>query len=291
MPTPGQELSTIDFESLIGGPLIAVVNAQAQAALSTVNFIKQVGFKPAGDNQDPQASGVNDPVYVSFQFPKEVSPYQPAVGSGDGTISVSLVSGGSGYAAPVVAITGGGGAGATATAQVANGVITGLTLTNAGQNYTSNPTVTITDPTPGAGGAVASAVANTAAVPAQIQQMKLEVPLLTMLPIPFLRIDDVNLDFNAKITSTEYRKVDTSFKLDSTLEAKAGWFFGSVKLKVSAAYQRTTQAGSNVERTYSMAVHVHAEQDEIPAGSERVLSILEDAIRAQPLGAPAPVIS
>ena len=45
MPSPGQELSSIDFESMIGGPLVAVINAQAQAAMSTVNFIKEVGFK------------------------------------------------------------------------------------------------------------------------------------------------------------------------------------------------------------------------------------------------------
>jgi hypothetical protein len=35
-----KSLSSIDFESMIGGPLVAVINAQAQAAMSTVNFIK-----------------------------------------------------------------------------------------------------------------------------------------------------------------------------------------------------------------------------------------------------------
>lgn len=33
MPTPGQELASIDFASMLGGPLVAAVNAQAQAAI------------------------------------------------------------------------------------------------------------------------------------------------------------------------------------------------------------------------------------------------------------------
>src|SRR5262249_34944896 len=41
---------------------------------------------------------------------------------------------------------GGGGTGATATATVANGVVTGITIVNAGTGYTSAPTVTIAPP-------------------------------------------------------------------------------------------------------------------------------------------------
>ena len=41
---PARELSSINFEAMLGGPLMAVVNAQAQAAMSSVNFIKAVGF-------------------------------------------------------------------------------------------------------------------------------------------------------------------------------------------------------------------------------------------------------
>jgi len=203
MVNPGQELSSIDFESMIGGPLVAVVNAQAQAAMSTVNFIKTVGFK-AGSSDSFEESDTGNPIYVTFQYPKEVSPYQPP----------------------------------------AEGETTGT--------------------------------------PAQVQNMKLEVPILTMLPIPFIRIDETTVDFNAKINTMEYRKTDTHFKMDSQLEAKAGWFFGSAKLKVSTSYQRNTQQGNKVDRSYSMNVHVKAVQDEMPAGMEKVLGILEDAIRAQP---------
>ncbi len=228
MVNPGQELSSIDFESMIGGPLIAVVNAQAQAALSSVNFIKSVGFK-AGASGDPEAQDTGEPIYVTFKYPKEVAPYQPAVEAVEAS---------------------------------AEGV------------------------TP-----VVAAVEAKPAVPAQIQEMKLEVPILTLLPIPFIRIDEATVDFNAKITTMEYKKVDTSFKIDASLEAKARWGWGSAKLKVSTSYQRNTQQGSKVDRTYSMNVHVKAVQDEMPAGMEKVLGILEDAMRSQPTSVGAPTIA
>ena len=204
MVNPGQELSSIDFESMIGGPLIAVVNAQAQAALSTVNFIKSVGFK-AGESEDIEESETGEPIYVTFKYPKEISPYQPATDT-------------------------------------------------------------------------------SVAVAAQIQEMKLEVPILTMLPIPFIRIEETTIDFNAKITSMEYRTVDDTYKEDKSAAARGRLpFFASAKLKVSSSYQRSTTEGSNVNRTYSLAVHVKAVQDEMPAGMEKVLGILEEAIRGQPV--------
>ena len=214
MPTPGQELSTIDFESMLGGPLVAVINAQAQAAMTTVNFIKEVGFKKKTKKDDAGGdTGVEEPIYVTFKYPKEVSPYQPAV-----------------------------------------------------------PADPDADPPVLAAAAVAAAY--------EIQE--LQVPILTMLPIPFIRIDLVTIDFNAKINSVEYRSTDTNLNIDASLTAKAGWLWGSAKLKVSTSYQKSTSQGSNVNRTYSLQIHIKAVQDEMPAGMEKILGILENAITSQP---------
>lgn len=71
----------------------------------------------------------------------------PSTGS---IASLTVASGGIGYVAPVVTISGPDGYGvgfinATATATMVGGVITGLTVTNAGTGYVNIPTVTITD--------------------------------------------------------------------------------------------------------------------------------------------------
>jgi autotransporter-associated beta strand protein len=68
-----------------------------------------------------------------------------ATTGGAGTIAVPAGAGGSGYiGAPAVTVTGGTGTGATGIANVVNGVVTGVTLTNPGQGYTVGDNLTFT---------------------------------------------------------------------------------------------------------------------------------------------------
>jgi hypothetical protein len=219
MPTPGQELSSIDFESMIGGPLMAVVRAQAQAAMTTINFIKQVGFHTPSDQDPEQDTETKEPIYVKFKYWKETQPFQPA---------------------------------------------------NPGDPNANPP------------------IPATPAVPAKYELQYLEVPALTLYPIPYIRVEETTIDFNAKINSVEFQKTDSTFKISADLEAKAGWAWGSAKLKVSAAYQKSTQSGNEVNRTYSLQVNVKAVQDEMPAGMEKVLSLLENGIVSAPVLPPVP---
>ena|SRR6266849_5073956 len=292
MPNVGQELASLDFASMLGGPLMAVVDAQAKAAMSSVNFIKAVGFEPAtvDANGDP-APG--KPIYVSFKYPKELAPFQPATDVVS-QITIAVGQGGAGYTSePTVTLTpaAGAGSGATAVATITAGAVSSVTITNPGSGYTAPPTVGFT----GGGAPAATTATGTAAVrhsnavPAQIQEMKLDVPILTMLPIPFIRIQETTIDFHAKLNSVEFSKTDTDLGIKADLTVKQGWPGGSAKLNVSVSYQRKTSEGVTVDRTYSMDVHIKAVQEELPAGLDRILGILESAMREQPVKALAPV--
>lgn len=292
---PGRELSSIDFRAMLGGPLIAVVEAQAQAAMSSVNFIKAVGFKP-GNADDPTKPQTGDPIYVTFKYPKEVAPFEPAVPAQVSGVTVTTP--GAGYTTPPAVTTSGGGPGkglAMAAVLGPNGSIASINITSPGTGYTSAPTIAIAAPPAGGTQAVATAsfAEARAAVPAQFQVMMLEVPILTMLPIPFIRIEETTIDFNAKINSVEETKTDETFKFDASLDVKVQYppLFSIVtaKLKVSTSYQKNTQTGTKVDRTYSMAVHIRAVQEELPAGLEKILGILEDSIKSQPVKAPAAI--
>ncbi|MCL2678698.1 MAG: DUF2589 domain-containing protein [Dehalococcoidia bacterium] len=298
MSQPGKELSSIDFRNLIGGPLVAVVEAQAQAALSTVNFIREVGFKqPVKDTGDKAEDlpTTGEPIYVVFKYPKEVSPYSPAVPY---SISVNVTTSGSGYTSPSVTFnkpTGTGTAAATATVEKdEDGKITGIVMTSLGAGYTAEkpPTVTISDPPAGGTKAVLSVnfTPPQNPVPAVFQEMKLEVPMLSIVPIPYLRVDEVTIDFNAKINSMQTYEHSRSYGVttDTSTSAKGGFFFAkaSASFKCSTAYQSNSKSTGQVERTYSLAIHVRAVQDELPGGMEKILGILEDAIKTQPSGAP-----
>jgi hypothetical protein len=210
MANPGTELASLDFGSLIGGPLTAVITAQSMAAQSTAAFIKDVGFYQDGQKNDAGVDIGGTPIYVDFKYPKEVSPYQPAVISAE----------------------------------------TGETIEEAKE--------------------------------AEYQSMQISVPILTMLPIPFIKVDVMKLDFNAKITSMETQSQRSDLSVGVKAEVKQRWPGGSAKLNASVAYKKTSQSGSSVERTYSMAIHVQASQDEMPAGMEKLLGILEGAIISKP---------
>lgn len=286
MPNVGQELASIDFASMLGGPLKAVVDAQSQAALSSVNFIKAVGFEPATVDGDGNPVP-GKPIYVSFKYPKEIAPFQPAT---DVVDHITVANGGSAYTTePTVTLTGGGGTGATAVATISEGVVTAVTVTAGGTGYTSPPTVAFSGGG-GTGATATAAVHHSNAVPAQIQEMKLEVPILTMLPIPFIRIEETTIDFHAKLNSVEFSKTDTALGIKADLTVNQGWPGGSAKLNISVSYQTKTQQGVTVDRTYSMDVHIKAVQDELPAGLDRILGILEKAMREQPMNAPAPAL-
>jgi len=221
MANPGTELASLDFGNLIGGPLTAVITAQSMAAQSSADFIKSVGFYQEGQTDKDGNDIGNTPIYVDFKYPKEITPYQPAI--------------------PAVAAV---------------------------------PATSTTPAVP--------AVAAVPAVPAEYQVMQFSVPILTMLPIPFIKVDIITIDFNAKITSMETQRQSADLSVGVQLEVKQRWPGGSAKLNASVAYKKSTSSGSSVERTYSMAIHVQASQDEMPAGMEKLLGILEGAMISKP---------
>jgi hypothetical protein len=190
----GDELSSIDFQSMIGGPLVAVIQAQSQAAQTSVDFIKSVGFNAADATTDP-----GKPTMVSFTYDKAVE-----------------------------------------TRDAAGAV-----------------TVTVTP-------------------------FSLTVPILTMLPIPYIRVEEVTIDFNAKINSVSETTTTSSSELKASLEAKGGWGPVSAKLTCSYSTKKSSSATDKIERTYSLVIHVRAVQDELPAGLEKLLGILENNIKDVP---------
>ena len=109
------------------------------------------------------------------------------------------------------------------------------------------------------------------------ETVTLQVPLLTMLSIPSLRIDEMTIDFNCKLNSVETHDTSQSLGVDVNVGANA-W---KIKFNVSASYQYQSSDTEKVQRTYSMKVHVRVVNDEMPAGLERLMNILESVIEEQ----------
>ena len=122
----------------------------------------------------------------------------------------------------------------------------------------------------GEGGAAADAV-NT-------ESVELTVPLLTIVPIPYIRIEHATIDFECKVSSST---LDTS-QHNIGVEAKASGGFWGVRFSVKASYSYQKTHRDQVDKSATLKVHVRAVQDEMPGGLTRMLEILETAINDTP---------
>ena len=106
------------------------------------------------------------------------------------------------------------------------------------------------------------------------RKVQLNVPLLTIVPIPYIAIHDIDINFKANISasSSSVSETSSSSSLDAGAEikAKAGWGPFSVEANFKANYSskkdsKATQS-SQYSVEYTMDVAVKAGQDSMPAG-------------------------
>src|SRR5262249_50363653 len=109
----------------------------------------------------------------------------------------------------------------------------------------------------------------------------LSVPILSIVPIPVLRIDEVTIDFTAKLTDTieSTEKKDFSLAAEANGKFKSFWSPVSLEFRTSMKYDQSNASSARYSRDYTMAIHVRAVQDDMPAGLSRILDILENSIK------------
>jgi hypothetical protein len=177
-------LNSIPFESIIGGPLSACINAQADAALSTVNFIKSVGLTE--DEEGIKA------VYVVFSY-------------------------------------------------LQNG-----------------------------------------------RMVNISVPLLTIVPIPYIAIHNINIDFKLAVSGVEHDSFEStsSYEKNKEIQSESKKGLGILRKKKTSKMNTniSTKRDSKSTRdsTYSVEatidVSVQAGQESMPAGMAKILELLGGAV-------------
>jgi len=135
----------------------------------------------------------------------------------------------------------------------------------------------------------------------------LEVPLITMVPIPMLRIDNASIDFNCKITDVySYHRATINHYKSSKMLFGGGTnpeegesegtitndgaandpvqdkFENIVAMQASISAKKSTRDGFEVKREYTMRIRIQAVQDDLPAGLDRLIGILEQQMLAKP---------
>lgn len=153
-------LNSIPFGNIIGGPLAACVQAQAEAAQTTLNYIR--GFTMTESHLDVEGA---EPITVSFSFIMEGVP------------------------------------------------------------------------------------------------IRMTVPLMTIVPIPYMRIEHVDLSFTADITACDNEKMEAKF--------------------ASEGYQGVEEDEKSVSMQSKMGVHVRASTGDIPSGMAKMLDFFANNLVVQ----------
>jgi hypothetical protein len=182
------QLGALPFGNIIGGPLVAAIEAQAKAARSTVDFIQSVAYKPV------------DPTQVDADRALQ-------------TVEFVYVSGD--------------------------------------------------------------------------KNVKLSVPLLVIVPIPYIRIEDMTIQFKANISaetaSQDTTRTEESRNVNANVTGRYGWGPAKVEASFSASYSAkkdsTSAASSKYAVEYTMDIYIHAVQDDMPAGMQKVLNMLNESIK------------
>lgn len=279
MFNPAEEMSSIAFDKIIGGALDAVVNAQNNSSMTTVRFIKSVGF------QNDENGNAVKPVYVDFKYPKEIAPYRPGTPE---TRYFTVVDGGEGYdedelngGAYEVENTPGVKLSFTVNSQ---GAISSVNVLEGAELLNDKSMIKIKNDENIEHKAQFDLKKRDEVkpTPAVYQDMTLQVPLLTIVPIPFIRVATTDIELNVKINSISNTasSSDTNANVNSSASASFGaWFArGSVSINASVSHQKKTSSSEEVKKEYSLNIKIHAVQDEVPVGMGRILDILEESI-------------
>lgn len=118
-------------------------------------------------------------------------------------------------------------------------------------------------------------------------QQSLSVPILSIVPIPYLRVQQLSVDLNVKLHSVQSQDctntVTKNFQTSSSSNFLAK-LFSPVNFSGSITDQSVSKASSQVDRQYSLEVKMLAVQDQVPGGMSKVLDIFEEVIEAEAKG-------
>ncbi len=110
----------------------------------------------------------------------------------------------------------------------------------------------------------------------------LKVPLLAIVPVPTLQIDEVDVTFDMQVKSSTSSVSQEDSKASLSGKGSAGWGPFKVSVTVSgsvSSHKENTRASDNSAKYH---VEVHAAQLGTPEGLSRVFDILNEVIVPTP---------
>jgi hypothetical protein len=136
---------------------------------------------------------------------------------------------------------------------------------------------------------VAKPAANSASKPeagngGSVTRIYVTVPLLTIMPLPFIRIESMTVNFKASISAVSSTSQSEASQIEGNAKLGGSFGLGLWKLDVggsiSSKKDSTSTNASKYSVEHTMDISVHAVQDDMPAGLSKLLSYMTESIVA-----------
>lgn len=111
-------------------------------------------------------------------------------------------------------------------------------------------------------------------------KVALTVPLISLVPVPHLRIEEVNTEFQYTVSETVNAKSSFDWDVEAKVSGGANWGVAKADFSVTAHVASKSSQESTINRSGSVTVKVKATEAPMPEGLARVLTMLSSAIGA-----------
>lgn len=116
------------------------------------------------------------------------------------------------------------------------------------------------------------------------RKQTVHIPILTLVPLPLLQIQEADFDFDIKILDALSQTSEEKFSLEEGKGVRAPQEDNGLKLRVSLAPKQGEQsASSNVQQSLSanMKVKVKMRQADMPAGLSNLLHLTANNVQVE----------
>lgn len=120
--------------------------------------------------------------------------------------------------------------------------------------------------------------------------LELNVPLISLVPIPYLEVSSLNVQFNAQLSSQEHTQDTNTFNTQATDSGGGNWLIGKTNFTATISDQNvwTDQGAEN--RQYSLQVTLQATQSALPGGLSKVLQMVDNVLETEAQGVQAKIV-
>lgn len=105
-----------------------------------------------------------------------------------------------------------------------------------------------------------------------------KAPLLTLVPIPALAVNEVNIDFQMEVTDTQTTTSKTASEIMTEASGSAGFLFWRASVKMNGKVSSSRENTRTTNQTAKYQIRVNARQQQPTEGLSKLMDIMASCI-------------